>query len=92
MMVSATAKAVLLQYRHRIVSKGYAVIFMNEELARDGLKPLVYTNAAARAEMAKKLFQDCFGFVVEICVNFTKKQIIDKLKELQAISDQFDPA
>ena len=59
------------------------------ELAREGLKTLVYSNAEQNAQLAKEFFEN-LGFTVEICRNYKKTEIIVKLEEVRANSDSFE--
>ena len=65
------------------------MIFVTTELAREGLKTLVYKNADKNAQEAKEFLEN-LGFNVEICRNFKKTDIIVKLEEIRADSDTFE--
>ena len=61
---SNTMENLQLQYRHNIVAKSRAIIFVCEQIYREGMKrkKLVYTNALENGEMYKELFRDVLKF------------------------------
>ena len=65
------------------------MIFVTTELAREGLKTLVYRNADINAQEAKDFLEN-LGFIVEICRNYKKTDIIVKLEKVQADSNTFE--
>ena len=65
------------------------MIFVTTELAREGLKTLVYRNADINAQEAKDFLEN-LGFKVEICRNYKKTDVIVKLEEVRADSDTFE--
>ena len=68
------------------MEKGKAYIFVVEQLQRDGLNPKVYPNAIKRAQKTKE-FLEMLGFEVEICLNFTKQQTVEKFEKIQKLAD-----
>ena len=65
------------------------MIFVTTELASEGLETLVYRNADKNAQEAKDFLEN-LGFIVEICRNYKKTDIIVKLEEVRADSDTFE--
>ena len=65
------------------------MIFVTTELAREGLETLVYRNADINAQEAKDFLEN-LGFIVEICRNYKKTDVIVKLEEVRADSDTFE--
>ena len=47
---------------------------------------MVYPNAMKRAKKTKE-FLEMLGFEVEICLNFTKQQTVEKIAEIQKLAD-----
>ena len=75
MISSNNMQNLQLQYRHNIVVKSRAIIFVFDELHREGMKleKLIYKNASARGEMAKEYFENVLKFTnVEVLLNPTK--------------------
>ena len=90
---SNTMENLQLQYRHNIVAKSRAIIFVCEQIFREGtdLEKLVYTNALDHGELYKELFRDVLNFSnVEIVLNPTKAEMIEKIAQLKAEAEEFD--
>ena len=49
-------------------------------------EPKVYLDAIKRAQKTKE-FHEMMGFEVEICLNFTKQQTVEKIAEIQKLAD-----
>ena len=66
-------------------------IFIQPELQNENLPPLKYTNAEARFTEIHEFFMEDLKFdKVEECREFTKEQVIAKLKEIQQLADEFE--
>ena len=88
---SNTMQNLQLQYRHNIVAKKRAVIFVSSELVREGLEKLTYRDAFANADLYKELLEKVFKFTdVEVVANPTKAEMIEKLAELEAEGKAFN--
>ena len=68
-------------------------IFINHQMKRNDLKPLIYHNAEFRGKAFEEMFLNVFKFKrenIHHCRNFSKKQMIEKFDELYADAQKFE--
>ena len=98
MVTSNTIQPTTLLYQHNIVTKKYAVIFVNTHVegCEYGFKKrqqIVWSDAEEKASNAYRLFIKTFEFKeteVEVCTDWTKAQIIEKFDKLQVMVDEHE--
>ena len=88
---SSTLQTLELPYRDNIVAKSHALVFQTDELSRPGCKTREYTNSAENGELAVTVFEDYFKFdKVELIQNPSKQEVLTKIEEHKAESDEFE--
>ena len=92
MVASSTIQTLRLYYNYNIVVKSHAVIFVGSGLdGRNGEEKLTYRDAEKRGKRLHTMYSKVLKIdEVEICVDFTKAQIIEKFDILQASAEKFD--
>ena len=86
MVTSNTIQPITLLYQHNIVTKKYAVIFVNThvkgcQIGFRTIQDIEWSDAEEKASNAYRLFIKTFEFEeneVEVCTDWTKDQIIEK--------------
>ena len=79
MAISNSIQPLKLFYDHQVVTDSIAFVFVNTES-----KGLIYKNAEKHGQEAKMLFQDVLEFKrVELFVNLSKTEVLEKLKILK---------
>ena len=86
MSISNTVQPLKLFREHQVVTKSIAYVFVNTSS-----KDLVYKNAEQRGKDAQKLFEEILEFDnVDVCTNFTKAQVLEKLSALERVKEKFE--
>ena len=86
MSISNTVQPLKLFREHQVVTKSIAYVFVNTES-----KDLVYKNAVQRGKEAQKLFEEILEFDnVDVCTNFSKAQVLEKLNALERVKEKFE--
>ena len=93
-VVSSMLQATKLGIRNFPAIKSKSFIFVQEKIVakRDDYNdPLVYPKAKERADKTKEFFEKDMQFTaVEVCMNLTKDEMVEKFQEIQKECSEFE--
>ena len=73
-------------YRRNIVTQSHSVVFINTHC-----RTAEYRDAEKRGDMVKDLLIETLWFdTCDVCENYSKAQILEKLAKLQTLAEKFN--